>query len=345
MSDKLQILWVDDEKEDREPDKDKIQKKNENLEIKLIHPDDLLEALDQEKPDLFLIDFYLNERAMVKKSSGSKESKKYPYKGLTVDSIIREKFPDIPIYCTSSHYKELIKEPVYYLIKLTFDRFLDFKDIQDKGDTILYFDAFDYKRIRESQKNDISIIFSLLEAPDEERNKLLLTLPSSLREGLYQNLEGNSLILAKWINNILFQNPGILYNELYSATFLGMTLDKFQGIASNEDKINSAKYSGIFSRTNENFWWKSKLLQNVFSFDKISGYPDKSPWIVAPDMLKIPKKSRTRCIVCKKEYPECVGTNLTNSSDNFPVHIRCSEPYLKKRPELYFEEYRGFKTS
>jgi hypothetical protein len=343
LSDKIQVLWVDDEIEDREPDKESLQKKNENLRIKLIHPDNLLESLNIEKPDLFLIDYYLNERALVKKGSFLKGTKKFPYKGLTADSIIREKFPDIPIYCTSKNYTELKKDPVYYLICLTFDRFLDLKDIQNYGDKILFLDAFDFKQIRESKKKDISFIFHLLHAPEEDNEKLLLTLPSSLREGLYQNIEGNSLILAKWINNVLFQNPGILYNDIYSATFLGITLNEFRRIALSEDKIKTAQYTGIFSQTNKLFWWKSKLLHNVFSFEKIVKYPDKSPWIVAPDMLKIPKKSRTKCIFCDKEYPECVGINLTNPSDYSPVHIRCSEPYLKRKTELYFEEFRGFK--
>jgi CheY-like chemotaxis protein len=345
MTQQLQILWVDDEKEDREPDKENIERKNDKLEIKLIHPNDLLESLKKEKPDLFLIDFYLNRRALVKISIKGKSSEKYPYKGLTADSIIREKCPDIPIYCTSSYYKTLQKDPIFYLICSSFDRFLDFNNIQNQGHEILYFDALDFKRIRESGKQGISSILSLLAAPEEEHEKLKLTLPSSLRQGLYQNKEGNSLVLAKWINNVLFQNPGILYDDLFSATFLGIKLDDFKGIAFSEDKIKTAQYKGIFSKTNTPFWWKSKLLQNVFSFEKIAKYPDKSPCVVAPDMLKIPKKSRTKCIVCGKEYPECVGINLTNSSDCSPVHIRCSEPYIKRKTELYFEEYRGFKTS
>jgi hypothetical protein len=49
--------------------------------------------------------------------------------------------------------------------------------------------------------------------------------------------------------------PGILYDTIHAATFLGISEKSFKKI---ESFFNSAKYTGVFSEE-KNFWWKCTL--------------------------------------------------------------------------------------
>jgi hypothetical protein len=336
----VNVLWVDDENRDRKADKERFEKRQKNLKIELIRPEKIAEWLCEKDWDLFLIDYCLNLLSPRENNSSEINDIRYPYKGLTVEGIIREQNPDKPIYCVSSKYEELKSGPEYNFIRKAFDGFLGLKDIQRHGEIILYSDAIDYKSIREARKNDLNTLFSLLQAPDEDWEILQLVLPTSLRNGLETNSEGSSIEFACWIKDILFENPGMLYPELNSATYFGMNVEGFESIKA---RLNCALYTGIFSQTNEPFWWKSQLTKIVFSNKKITKYPDKSPWIIAPSIFEVPSLQRTRCIKCGNEFPECLGISESDPSDIQPVHIHCSHPYSQKEVKMYFEEYRGFK--
>jgi len=75
------------------------------------------------------------------------------------------------------------------------------------------------------------------------------------------------LEISSWIRNIVINFPGILYNELYAATYLGISLRAFLEI---REYFKSAQYSGIF-RPYQCFYWKSILrsmaLELMTSFD------------------------------------------------------------------------------
>ena len=62
---------------------------------------------------------------------------------------------------------------------------------------------------------------------------------------------------ADWIRKVLVKYPGLLYDPIHSATFLGVSRDAFLSEPIQEFFIG-AKYSGVFSPP-EGRWWKSKL--------------------------------------------------------------------------------------
>ena len=184
MIQKVNVLWIEDETADRKDDKDKIERQQKNLKISLVHPSKIDDYLT-ENWDLFLVDYYLNLQSLHDNDASNPDDIKYKYLGLTADSIIREKFPDIPIYCMSSKYEDLLHGPQYFSIHNSFDRFLDLVDIQNNGEKFLYYDALDYREIRKSNNGDLSRIFELLNAPEEIQKRLQLVLPSSVKNGLY----------------------------------------------------------------------------------------------------------------------------------------------------------------
>jgi hypothetical protein len=63
--------------------------------------------------------------------------------------------------------------------------------------------------------------------------------------------------IARWIRNTVLRYPGIVYDELTSATRLGLSLDSFK-----EPRVQSyfeqAVYTGVFSALNQ-CWWRGRL--------------------------------------------------------------------------------------
>ena len=51
--------------------------------------------------------------------------------------------------------------------------------------------------------------------------------------------------------------PGLLYDEIHAATYLGISIDSFRR-TDVQEFLNPARYSGVFSQE-EALWWKTKL--------------------------------------------------------------------------------------
>lgn len=64
--------------------------------------------------------------------------------------------------------------------------------------------------------------------------------------------------MARWIRRVLLKYPGIVYDDLHAATFLGVTRESFL-----QDRVQTlfqtARYSGPFA-AEELRWWKLRLL-------------------------------------------------------------------------------------
>lgn len=330
----MEILWVDDQNKERDEDRRNIISKQGNLKIDLIHPSDFCEGFLEKEYDLYLIDIRLNE------IPNEKNGSRFPYQGSTVDSIIRERYPDTLIYGLSQDFEKINAEAESFLINSVFDRFFDIKQIKRDGHNILYNDAIDFNRIKKVKKNDISAIFKLLEIPKDCENRFNLALPSSLKNGIRSLPEGTCQAFSRWVLNIFLQTPGFLYDELHSATHLGIKKDAFKRIA---DQFLKARYTGVFSKTNKPLWWVSSLNEEILSNPAANSIQSLNPWEIAPKIFQIPDPEQTKCIVCGKNYPEHVGINVNALEELAPVHIRCSKPYQGKEVKLFFDEFRGFK--
>jgi len=345
---KVKILWIDDEVTDHTEDAKNLKYARKELEITIIHPTNLDSKLYQLKmskkiPDLFLVDYFLDE---VKFEEG--DDGKYAHRGLTVAGKLREIEPEHPVYVVTQ--KDTKKEGIFFseaqAVRAVFDKILTFKEVQREGHNVLYYDALDYRSIRTSPRRNLEVLFDLLQAPDDLKKRLVLVLPEELREGLAasgsaKHPEGNPIAFAKWVQEILLSVPGFLYNELYTATYLGLTIETFKNLS---PKFKKAEYSGSFAKTTPTLWWVSKLSDIIFSMPKARKINKTNPWELSPILFSVSKKMQTKCIVCGDPFPETVGINLKNDSDFEPVHYKCSIPHPNKRRELYFDEPRGFKV-
>ncbi len=300
--------------------------------------EDLLSSLKTKKsiPDLFLIDYYLDQR------TEQITNERFGARGLSVAARIREILPEHPIYGVTnfSAKKDGIFASEAQAASMLFDNLLSYKEIQRFGQNILYLDALDYALIKNSKRNSFDILISLLNSPDCAHEIIHGILPDDLRKGISSVKSGNSISFANWVRNVLLDKPGILYNDIYSATYLGMDLRYFAKI---KYRLKSASYNGVFSKTNsQTYWWRCELNHILFS-TKIAVSSNKAnPWEIAPLVFKTPNNHLSKCVVCNLPYPETIGTNVKDDSEVAPVHFKCSKPHPFKKRELYFDEFRVF---
>ena len=343
----IKILWVDDERKYRTEEAKSIEHKRKGLRIEALHPQEekmkerLLEIKNKKNiPDIFLIDYFLDR--VPERPKGER----YDARALTLAGRVRELLPEYPIYVITNFSKEpegiCISEA--QAAKATFDKILMFKDVQRQGHDTLYYDALDFRKIRESPRENMNVLFELLHAPDDIKERIEFVLPNELKNGLSspdssEHPAGNAISFARWTQNPFLSVPGFVYNKLYAATYLGMNIKSFEKIS---PKLKRARYIGIFSRTFEEAWWASKLSNLIFSYKKAQKSKKTNPWAIAPVIFNIPKNGLSRCIVCNRFLPETVGRNMDDYKELKPVHYRCSKPDYKKERIPYFEEYRVF---
>jgi CheY-like chemotaxis protein len=334
----VRIVWVDDDPNNIEITKN-LKAKRKELEIEFISQLNQFENFlaKQEVVDLFLVD----DRLFLRSESS------FNRRGLSVVAQIREKFPEIPVYMFSAVKEESgIYANLAEAAKSLADRILELKDIQREGHEILYYDSIDYRKIRESPRESVKNLLGLLNAPEDDHERIISALPESLKSGLSSQhvatrAEGNVIAFAKWVKRVFLRLPGFVYSSLYSATMLGITEESFRSI---ESKFKEAKYTGVFEKTSPSLWWSSELRNILFrlacSKEPKSDITD--PRKLTPQLFRLKDSQMSRCTVCGEKYPETVGINKDDENDLKPVHYRCSIPHPIKTRVLYFEEARQF---
>lgn len=342
MSDEheVRIVWLDDDPQ-HEKDAENLSSARGPLEVIFLRPKEFSGFLDSasiDSGDLYLIDDKLLKR-----------EDPLPRSGFTYAASVRDRFPEIPIYLFSAE-RDIsgIFSGLAEAAGSLADSIIDLKDVLRYGSNFLYYDALDYRAIRNANRNDVNAIYELLKAPEADHRKISLILPSDLKEGLsarditQENVSGNAVAFAKWARRTLLMLPGLLYDSLYSATKLGMEEELFLEKASIFDR---AKYAGAFSRSLLNeLWWSSGLDAILFDLAE-KELDDKS----TTDVRKISRvyfglsnDQLPRCAVCDNVYPDTVGLNRYDSTERGPVHYACSAPHPGKVRVLYFDEIREY---
>lgn len=348
MKRNVSILWVDDDPLRRQ-DAQYLQHVRPNLKAHFLPPNELEtwlvghETPSQRTPDLFLVDYYLNQMV-------GQGAQKYPHFGLTAAAQIREKYPEHPVYLVTqmeTHGESADLDKWTQAAGASFDRILTLKMVQRDGSNILYYDALDYRLIRESERLDSSRLIEIIKAPLAAQEEIALVFPDGFRKepapsSDRKNEGANAIAFAKWLRDVLLSTPGFLYNSLYASTYLGMKVDSFMGIAG---RLKRAKYAGVFAKTSHDMWWVSELNNILFSSPRAHRIGTTNTQTLAPVLFGIPDEDKAKCAVCGGPLPESVGINLEDDADLRPVHYRCSEPHPRKRRELYFDEPRAFEIS
>jgi hypothetical protein len=202
-------------------------------------------------PDVILIDFQF-----VKKKP---KEPVLPYNGLALSTYLRQIFPEIPMFLFSN--PELVETAELSRMNRIFDVTDDTifkKDYTLKNDInrgIVFSTVGGYNKLKSCKTKNFINLYKILNGPASSMEDVFSIIP---REALNQKGQWSVFPIAKWIRKVLMEYPGILYDEIHAATFLGISLNEFR-----EEKIQeffkTAQYTGPFS-DQENLWWKSELM-------------------------------------------------------------------------------------
>jgi hypothetical protein len=331
----VKVLCIDDSVE-RKPPIEGLKKKNKKLDIKFVVPETFFTHIEEYADiDLFITDHKLSEKKV--------EKNLFDYDGLTLGSIIRMKYGDIPIYLYSADMtpaSSWLGRNIAYAKKIADDVFI-YSTLIDKGHEILYQDAMDFKKISKSERGGLDSLISLLKPPDKEVKKIKQMISEDVKNYYNDKYSKKALIsisYAKWVKSELLSLPGILYNKEYLSLKLGV---KEKYLINILDFFAEAKYDGIFcSSTTPDLWWNVKIIDLITKkageIDIITKYDDIKDYVET--IFSVQDKDILKCHICGEKHPESFGEN--DMREKFPVHIRCSHIHPTKNRRMEYDTIR-----
>lgn len=282
----------------------------------------LLDEVKAENPELVLVDFDL--------SKPTDEGILVGVSGVTLSTALREKLPDVPIVLFTKidflNIQKFSPKLLYSLDEVIYKSNI-LKDDGKKLD-ILHKLAIGYKELLNAESKTLINLLKIIGAPEIDYDFLKLSEPPTISESGWSVFDA-----ADWIRNTLIKYPGILYDSVNSATFLGISEKAF--LSDPIQKLFSdAKYSTVFA-PKEGRWWKSTLQEVAESImeeherDLVvrKGFP------LAWERINNNPIERSKCVFCGKSPAEWVCYILKE-----PVMIECSLLYNPdSRPSIMDE--------
>lgn len=199
----------------------------------------------------------------------------------------------------------------------------------------LYQLATGFKILRKKKIKQWNDLLNVLKAHESALDSLKLSNPPQILDSTPSSSE-----ILKWIQEVLFKFPGILYDSIHAATFLGISENEFLNDETNRI-FEKAKYSGIFLPM-EGRWWKSELRRIAISKmnkkekDMVLhlGFP------AALERIKKTPVELSKCVYSNEMPAEWVCYIL-----NKPVKIKYSLLYRPdSRPKVMDEARVSFKA-
>lgn len=291
------------------------------------------EQIKKENPELILVDFDLT----IPDANG----KVIGISGVTLSTEIRQKFPEIPVVLFTR--KSMFNIQNYSNIKQTLSSIdkIIYKSELFGSDAALFDNlsglAIGYKKLRECKSKNWDDLLKLLKAPGSDDENLKLSNPpiSSGSKSIWSVSEA-----AKWINEIIVTYPGILYDAIYSSTYLGISEEAFL-TDEVQQFFSKAKYSGIFAPP-EGRWWKSKLLEIAVSKMKQneSLLPIREGFSIAWQRINKNSIEKSKCIYSGESPADRVCYILRK-----PMMIKYSLSYKPdSRPSIMEDARVSFKA-
>jgi len=286
------------------------------------------EALMKISPGLILIDFDLTKPDSNDDVIG--------ISGVTLSTELRQKFQDAPIVLFTR--KSVFNINSYSDIKQTLSSIdnIIYKHDLFKPDSLLldtlYELAIGFKKLRVCKSKSWDKLLEILKAPKSDYDKLKLSdSPISSEDKSIWSVSK----AAKWIREILINYPGILYEAIHSATFLGISKKAFL-TDEVQQFFSKAKYSGIFS-PQEGRWWKSKLLEiaNYKMTKKEKSLLLREAFPAAWERINKTSIERSKCVFSGESPAEWVCYILIK-----PVMIKYSLSYNPDSRPSVMEEAR-----
>ena len=335
---KIETIYIDDDEEDlnrykrKFEDDARLKDRFDIITINVQKPlKDLLNEVEDKKPELILVDFKLDK---------PKDDVLIGISGVTLSTALRERFLDIPIVLFTRKSVFSIEDyPFSKGVLSNLDEIFYKSDLfkREGGFSDLLYDlAFGFRKLRETRPRKWSNLFELLGAPEDEYERLRLSNPSMV--STKDKSEWSVSDAANWIRNSLSEYPGILYDPIHSATFLGISEDAFSWNEIQEF-FAEARYSSIFAPP-EGRWWRSKLQKIAISImdEKDMSLPLQKGFPQAWERENHKKVERSKCIFSGESPAEWVCYIL-----NKPVKIKYSLSYRPdSRPEVMDEARVSF---
>lgn len=291
------------------------------------------EEIEKGRPELILVDFDLTKPDANEDVIG--------ISGVTLSTELRQKFPEIPIVLFTR--KSVFKVQDYSNIKQTLSSIdeIIYKNDLFKPDKplldFLYELSIGFKKLRTSKFKTWEDLLKLIKAPEDDYDNLKLSNPpiASERKPIWSVSKA-----VKWIREILIAYPGVLYDAVHSANFLGISKNAFL-IEDAKKLFSKAKYSGIFKPT-EGRWWKSKLQEIAESImnTKERDLLTYDGFFLAWERTNKIKIERSKCIFSGESPAERVCHILKK-----PVKIKYSLSYKPdSRPSVMDEARVSFEA-
>jgi hypothetical protein len=247
----LNIYWLDDEPNRFDVFKPLIEETAADFSLSVkVHTilvdQNLINIIEQWEdspptpaPDLFMLDHILQVHLPFRMT------------GNTLAHILRRSFTNIPLVSVTAMFTQG----------------------HDSGQDINEYTAiFDYNDLSENIEDMLSIardygqlaaatwdgLLGILHIPDSEKGVLQLAIPQDL---FIEHTPTKHNQLARWVHSVLLTKPGYLYDELYAATFLGLTVTGFNKV---KGKFDKALYQGPFATNRRPLWWQTKLKDQLY---------------------------------------------------------------------------------
>jgi hypothetical protein len=249
-------------------------------------------------------------------------------RGSTIAEAIKEKWPSCPVVGVTN--ATLVKN-VNVRTRRAYDAFFSFANF---GKHIRELKSIErgFALIAKADVRAAESLVKRLKPPHEEIKRLVAVLPDDLQEAFGDQSVASRLYT--WVSRLI-RRPGFLYDALWSATALGLTMEGFRKV---EDRFAAAKYTGIFVCDDQPRWWSSRLTEVLYDLCK----PEHGElsWHCGRRLAGITPQDFSRCYVCDDELPETVAYVDAASDERFPMHLRCTVLHPHYKRELYFEDIR-----
>jgi len=321
MSKPKKIIWIDDNPQRRRTAEDVgatfFNVRNQDLATTIE------KLLAKAPPSLVIIDHVLDKTAT-----------KNPLfqRGSTIAEALKEKWPSCPVVGVTNigqidHVDQRTRHT--YDLFVPFDRFANYLE---RIESI----TNGFAVIGKKPPARSSEIFKLLKAPAHEFDRLLAALPEYLYDAELDASMASRL--NKWVGHLM-ERPGFLYDDLWSATFLGLNMVGFRKV---EELFLKARYKGLFSTDGSPRWWTNQLKELLYKISppNAGGYS----WNAGRTLPGIiDRRHYSQCFVCDDDFPETVANIDSRSDVRHAMHLKHTILHPDFRRELYFEDMRILK--
>lgn len=254
------VWYVDDEKRPAERLIRRLNRvgneEHDSLHVEYLSPPKSFPIqVDLPEPEMFFVDYQLD--------NVQEAGDKVGYTGRTVAAWLRDAYTDHPIVLVTRQ-RALTDDPDR-LRRLTesllFDDYIPKSDINEQPDEVTrrcvaLIEGF--KRLRDEPNKSWRSLTELMGAlSDEERSRLREALPPVGNKKTPSEWEVTEA--AQWLLDVVLTYPGILYDELHAATYLGLSVESFRH-PEVQRRVERAHYTGVLGSLQDR-WWRNRLTE------------------------------------------------------------------------------------